>query len=222
MEIKLKLSPEEHKELVTYCNLNDLLINSVVKESFKVGFNIERYGLLNPTLEKETKIVEKEVIKYIEVPKVEEKEIIKIEYVEVEKPVEKIIEVIKEIPSPPTEIKIVEYVDREVIKEVPVEKIVNMIDNSQVDELIMKIKELENRPPQIVEVIKEVVIEKQVESDEKSKLDALQKTVMTLRQDNIQKDLKIKQLEKTIEDIQSLNEEKKAVYLKGSNLGNKL
>ena len=84
MEVKLKLSNEEHKELVAYCNLNDLLISSVVKDSFTTGFNIERYGLLNAGIEPEEKIIEKEIIKYVEVPKIEEREVVKIEYIEVE------------------------------------------------------------------------------------------------------------------------------------------
>ena len=107
MEVKLKLTSEEHKDLVAYCNLNDLLISSVVKDSFTTGFNIERYGLLNTGGEVQEKIVEKEVIKYVEVPVVQEKEVIKIEYVEIEKPIE-------------------------VIKEVIVEKIIH--DNSKTDE----------------------------------------------------------------------------------------
>ena len=75
MEVKLKLSKQEHKDLVDFCNLNDLLISSVVKDSFTAGFHIEKYGLLSgngeesKTVEKEV-IVEKEVevIKYVEVP----------------------------------------------------------------------------------------------------------------------------------------------------------
>ena len=62
MDVKLNLSNEEHKELVSYCNLNDLLISSVVKKSFTTGFNIERYGLLNADLEKPKEKI-KEVIK---------------------------------------------------------------------------------------------------------------------------------------------------------------
>jgi len=230
MEVKLKLTNEEHKELVAYCNLNDLLISSVVKDSFTNGFNIERYGLLNTDIKVQEKIVEKEVVKYVEVPVIQEKEVLKIEYVEVEKPVEKIVEIIKEIPTPPTEVKVVEYVDREVIKEVPVEKvvekIVNIYDNSQIDELLDKIKELESKPPQVVEVIKEVpvekIVEKQVGITDNSKLEALQNTLAKIRKDNIEKDLKIQELEKTIEQIQKLNEDKKAVFLSGSNLENKL
>jgi hypothetical protein len=90
MEVKLNLTKDEHKELVSYCNLNDLLISSVVKDSFTTGFNIERYGLLNTNLNKE-KVVEKEVIreKRVEIPVEVIKEVVKIEYVEIEKPVEK-------------------------------------------------------------------------------------------------------------------------------------
>jgi len=247
MEVKLKLSAEEHKELVAYCNLNDLLISSVVKDSFTTGFNIERYGLLNSETGKET-IVEKEVIKYVEVPKVEEKEVIKIEYIEVEKPVE----VIKEVP-------VEKIVVQEVVKEVPVEKVVEKVvkvsDDTQTNELLSKIQQLENTPPKIVEVIKEVpvervvihekkvevpvekivevpvekivevikevVIEKEVASDNNSKLEALQSTIMKLRQDNIEKDKLIKKMEEMIKETQKV-QEKNAVYLRGSNLDDKL
>ena len=83
MEIKIQLSSKEHKDLMAYCNLNDLLISSVVKDSFTNGFNIERYGLLSAGIETKEKEIIKEVVKYIEVPVIEEKEVVKIEYVEV-------------------------------------------------------------------------------------------------------------------------------------------
>jgi chromosome segregation ATPase len=230
-----------------------LLISEVVKKSFTTGFNIERYGLLNSGGETIEKEVIKEVIKYVEVPVVEEKEVVRIEYVEVEKPievikevqVEKIVEVIKEIPVDKVVIK-------EVIKEVPVETVVTKIeyisDNTQTNELLSKIQELESqmskkdknldelrqtldialdKPPveieKIVEVIKEVVVEKEsTDNNWKPKLEALQNTVQKLKQDNIDKDKKIREYEKTIEDIQKFNDDKKALFLKGSNLDDKL
>ena len=251
MEVKLKLSIEEHKELVAYCNLNDLLISSVVKDSFTTGFNIERYGLLNVSNETKEKIVEKEIVKYVEVPKIEEKEVIKIEYVDVEKIVEvpkeviveKIVEkeVIKEVP---VEKVVIQEVVKEVPVEVVVEKIVKISDDTQINELLLKIQQLESLPPKIVEVIKEVpiekiiiqekiveipkevikevVIEKEVEGFNQNKLEALQSTVMKLRQDNLEKDKKIKEYEKTIEDIQKFQLERKAAFLKGSNLDDTL
>lgn len=313
MEVKLNLTNTEHKDLLSYCNLNDLLISEVVKKSFTTGFNIERYGLLNAGIEQKEKEVIKEVIKYVEVPVVEEKEVIKIEYVDVpvekivtkEIEVEKIVEVIKEVPFDKVVIqeKIVELtkevpVDRvvekiveiikevpvekvviqEVIKEVPVEKVVYVTDQEEMNTKIFqkeqefeeqrknfstKVKEMEknfqnkldevsNKPPveKIVEVIKEVPVEKVViqekivekevikevpvevvkevfiekESDGnwKTKLEALQNTVQKLKQDNIEKDKKIREYEKTIEDIQKFQQDRKAAFLKGSNLDDTL
>ena len=227
MEVKLNLTNTEHKDLLSYCNLNDLLISEVVKKSFATGFNIERYGLLNAGQEVKEKEVIKEVIKYVEVPVVEEKEVVKIEYVEVEKrvevPVDRIIEVIKEIPSPPTEIKVIEYVDREVIKEVIKEVFVSNNDNiydkpePEIREVIIeKIVEVP------VEVVKEIIIEKESDGNWKPKLEALQNTVQKLKQDNIEKDKQIRDYEKTIEDIQKFQQDRKAAFLKGSNLDDTL
>ena len=258
MEVKINLSTTEHKNLVSYCNLNDLLVSSVVKDSFITGFNIERYGLLNSGQEVVEKEVIKEIIKYVEIPVVEEKEIVRIEYVDVpvevikevsvERIVEKIVEVIKEVPVDRVVEKMVEVtkeipVDKIVMKEVPIETIITKIeyisDDTKLNELLLKIQELENRPPETIEVIKEVVIEKEVivekevikevviekettDNNLKPKLDALQNTVQKLRQDNIDKDRQLKEYEKTINDIQKFQEDKKAMFLKGSNLDDKL
>jgi len=214
MEVKLKLTKEEHKDLVSFCNLNDLLISSVVKDSFTTGFNIERYGLLNSVTSKD-KQVEKEVIveKRVEVPVEIIKEVVKIEYVEIEKPVEVIKEVVVE--------KLVE-----IVKEVPVEKVVEKIvkvsDDTQVNELLLKIQQLENQPPKIVEVLKQVFVEKNNEGDFKPKLDALQNTIMKLKQDNIDKDKKIQEQQQKIDSLIQSDLQKGAVYLKGSNFDDKL
>jgi preprotein translocase subunit SecD len=235
MEIKLNLTNGEHKDLVSYCNLNDVLISEVVKKSFTTGFNIERYGLLNSNSSQE-KIVEKEVEKIVEVIK--------------EVPVEKIVEVIKEV--------VVEKpVEKIVIKEVPVEKIVTKVeyicDDSKTNELFGKIEQLEfekqemannfqsemskkqeeldklrysldellAKPP--VEKIVEVVVEKEIMDDSlKPKLDALQTTLSKVRQETLDKDEKIKELERTIQELKKTQENRQAVYFRGSNLNNKL
>ena len=304
MDVKITLSSTEHKELISFCNLNDLLVSETVKKSYMNGFNIERFGLLNSGQETIEREVIKEVIKYVEVPVVEEKEVIKIEYIEVEKPVEKIkevlvekivekivevpiekiVEITKEVPVDRVVEKIVEItkevpvekvVIKEVLKEVPVEKVVTKIeyisDNTQINELLSKIQQLENTPPKMIEVIKEVNVEVPVEvvrevmvevpvevikevnvevpvevirevirevrvevpvevivekenndSSLKPKFDALQNTVQKLRQEILDKDKLIKEYQGTIEDIQRYQGETKAVYLKGSNLDNKL
>ena len=116
--------------------------------------------------------------------------------------------------------------DREVIKEIPVEKvierIVNVHDNTQVDILIKKIEELENRPPEVIEVIKEVFVEKKVESNLQPKLDALQSTLQKLKQENIEKEKKIKEQEILIQELKSIRDNVRATYLRGSNLDDKL
>jgi heterodisulfide reductase subunit C len=94
----------------------------------------------------------------------------------------------------------------EIIKEIPVEKVV-------VQEKIVEIE----KP---IEVIKEIVIERG--DDLKPKLEALQQTVQKLKLDNIEKDKKIKEYEKTIQDIQKFQEDKKAMFLRGSNLDDNL
>ena len=244
MEYKLNLSSTENKDLISYCNMNDLRISEVIKKSYLEGFNIERYGLLNTGGIRE-KQVEKEVIveKRVEIPVEVIKEVVRIEYVEV--PVDRIVEIIKEVPSPPVETEVIKYVDREVIKEVkvevPVEKIVYIYDKKEeevvtkvetnCDEFLSKIQELESRKPEVIEVIKEVPVEviKEIiiekESTDiglKSKLDAIQNTVQKLKQDNIEKDNKIREYEKTIEDIQKFQTDRKAAFLKGSNLDDTL
>ncbi len=279
MEYKLNLSSTENKDLVSYCNMNDLRISEVVKKSFVTGFNIERYGLLNTGGIRE-KQVEKEVIveKRVEIPVEVIKEVVKIEYVEVEKPIEvikevqvdRIVEVIKEVPVDRVIEKVVEIVKeipvekvviKDVIKEVPVEKIVYVTDQEEMNsrifqkeqefeeqrqifstktrelennfhneknELLLKIQQLETKEPEVkeiireVEVIKEIVIEKDGDSSLKPKLEALQSTVQKLKQDNIEKDKKIREYEQTIQDIQKFQEEKKAMFLRGSNLDDKL
>ena len=244
MEYKLNISSTENKDLISYCNLNDLRISEVIKKSYLEGFNIERYGLLNTGGIRE-KQVEKEVIveKRVEIPVEVIKEVVRIEYVEV--PVDRIVEIIKEVPSPPVETEVIKYVDREVITEVkvevPVEKIVYIYDKKEeevvtkvetnCDEFLSKIQELESRKPEVIEVIKEVPVEviKEIiiekESTDiglKSKLDAIQNTVQKLKLDNIEKDKKIKEYEKTIEDIQKFQTDRKAAFLKGSNLDDTL
>jgi hypothetical protein len=192
MEIKLNLSNTEHKELVSYCNLNDLLVSEVVKKSFTTGFSIERYGLLSDGAEVVEKVVEKIVEKRVEIPVEVEKEVIKIEYVEVIKEVIREVEKIVEVPV-------------EVIKEV--EKIV--YNEGEVVEVIREVP---------VEVIREVVVEKEPDN---TKLKALEQTLHKLKTENIEKDKKIKELEQTINNIQ-FNQKNSATFLRGSNLNDKL
>jgi Tfp pilus assembly protein PilN len=291
MNITLELDSNQYKDLTRYCGLNKFIPEEIAKKSYLEGFTIEKYGLLGKTHnngEKDLKTggiqekrVEIEVIreKRVEIPVEVIKEVVKIEYVEipvekrVEVPVEKIVERIVNVTDD-TKInelllKIQQLENRppeivEVVKEVPVDRVVEKIiyttDDIQINELGGKIAKLENerqlfstkttemenifhnkmskkdeeldelrrtldehlsKPP--VEKIVELVVEKEITDNSlKSKLDALQNTLTKVRQETLEKDKKIKELEQTIQEIQKFQENKQAVYLKGSNLDNKL
>jgi hypothetical protein len=293
MEYKLNLSSTENKDLISYCNMNDLRISEVIKKSYLEGFNIERYGLLNVGGTRE-KQAEKEVIveKRVEIPVEVIKEVVRVEYVEVpiekiveiikEVPVEKVVEIIKEVPVERVVEKVVEIIKeipvekvviKDVIKEVPVDKVVYVTDQEEMNTKIFqkeqefeqqrkvfstKTQEMENifqeemskkdkeldelrhsldilrqTPPLEkvievikevpVEIIKEVVIEKEsTDIGLKSKLEAIQNTVQKLKQDNIEKDKQIMEYQKTIEEIQKFQQDRKAAFLKGSNLDDTL
>jgi len=231
MLTQIQLSKDEYKDLVSYCELNNLIIDDVVQKSFLEGFRIEKYGLLNS----KDRIIEKEIIKEVPVEKIVEiiKEVPVIEYIEIikEVPVEKIVEIIKEIPSEPEKIEVIKYVDREVIKEVIVEKLINndleipakeiIIEKEIPVEIIKEViveKIIEKEVP--VEVIKEIIIENN-NDDLKLKLEAIQQTLMKLKQDNIEKDTLINKLNEQLSS-QKNNENKPAFFMRGSNLNNKL
>ena len=150
----INLSQKEIKDIQRFCELNKIEdIPSFLRDCAWKGYEIEKFGLLGKTGGIEEKRVEIEVIreKRVEIPVEVIKEVVKVEYVEVpvevikEVPIDKIVEVIKEVP-------VEKVVIQEVIKEVPVEKIVTIYDNSTENELLLKIQQLENRPPEIVEV----------------------------------------------------------------------
>ena len=254
------LTKDELKDLESYCALNKFNVDEIIKSSFKQGFSIEKYGLLENMGGIQEKRVEIEVIreKRVEIPVEVIKEVVKIEYVEV--PVEVIKEVFVEVP-------VEKEVIKEIIKEVPVEKIVTIYDNSSENELLLKIQQLEQEfstKTTEIDIIRqefstittenenifhykmskkdeeldelrrtldehlakptvEVVVEKETTDNlSKSKLDALQNTLAKVRQETLEKDKKIKELEQTIQEIQKFQDNKQAVYLKGSNLDDKL
>ena len=93
--------------------------------------------------------------------------------------------------------------------------------DDDIAELRQTLDEHLDKPP--VEKIVEVVVEKETtDNSSKSKLDALQNTLAKVRQETLDKDKKIRELEQTIQEIQKFQDNKQAVYLKGSNLDDKL
>jgi hypothetical protein len=230
----INLSQQEIKDIQRFCELNKIEdIPTFLRTCAWKGYEIEKYGLLGKMGGIQEKRVEIEVIreKRVEIPVEVIKEVVKVEYVEVpvevikEVPVDKIVEVIKEVP-------VERVVIQEVIKEVPVEKIVTIYDNSTENELLLKIQQLENRPPEIVEVEKIIEIEKEVEkivevikevivektTTDNSKQKALEETIQKIRTELQLKNKEINDLKLTIADIQKQGGSK-SVYMDGSNLG---
>jgi predicted RNase H-like nuclease (RuvC/YqgF family) len=172
-------------------------IDNFIYLCFKQGFDIKKYGFLGETGIVGEKQVEIEVIR--------------------EKRVEVPVEVIKEV-----------------------EKIVYKTDDSQVNELLFKIQQLENemskkdkeldelrrnldiildKPP--VEIIKEVEILKEVEVPN-DKMGMLQETLQVLRKELQTKNERIKELEKINRDLENTSSQTNAVFLRGSNLNNRI
>ena len=119
-----KIFNNKTTEAVTqFCNLNNIEnIDEFMYKCFQEGFNIRKYGLLGKTVNEGEKDLKTGIVgeKQVEIEVIRE--------IRVEVPVEVEKVVIKEIPV-------------EVIKEV--EKIIYTSDDTQVNELLLKIQQLE-------------------------------------------------------------------------------
>jgi predicted RNase H-like nuclease (RuvC/YqgF family) len=220
MEHKITLSYSEQQEVELFCKLNNITIDELIKKSFKTGYNIEKYGLVGKMGGEQEKRVEIEVIreKRVEIPVEVIKEVEKI----VEVPVDRVVEVIKEVP-----------VDRVIIKEVPVEKIVTIYDNSSENELLVKIEQLESEKKIFSTKIEELESELQKFSTKMTEMEnifqnnnnsqQLQNTIQSLMKNLRDKNIEIDELKKQI-NIQDKNNEmyERAKYLRSSNLDDTL
>ena len=130
-------------EFLIYCEINGIEnIDKLAKETFERGFSLLKYGETptgNSTIKEKIVEVIKEVIVEKQLPpeiKYVDREVIK------EVPVEKIVEVIKEVPI---QIKgDTQVITKEVIKKVPIEKIVEVVNNDEIIRLTNKNSELES------------------------------------------------------------------------------
>ena len=235
--------PKDLKDKIwNYCRLNDITdLNGFMIKTLKKGFDIEVYGLLGETLndgEKDLKTsgerekrVEIEVIveKRVEVPVEVIKEIEKIVEVPVEviKEVEKIVEVEKVVTK-------VEYIcDKESENELG-GKIAELEENifqlnkeleSERKIFSIKTEEMENN-------FQNEMSKKDKELDELRrsldiKLDdtnqkKLQETLQKLRKEILEKNQKIKDLEKINDDLQNTKNPVKGFFMKGSNINDTL
>ena len=235
--------PKDLKDKIwNYCRLNDITdLNGFMIKTLKKGFDIEVYGLLGETLndgEKDLKTsgerekrVEIEVIveKRVEVPVEVIKEIEKIVEVPVEviKEVEKIVEVEKVVTK-------VEYIcDKESENELG-GKIAELEENIfQLNkELDSERKIFSTKTEEMENNFQNEMSKKDKELDELRrsldiKLDdtnqkMLQETLQKLRKEISDKNEKIKNLEKINQDLQNTRNPLKAIFMRGSNLNDRI
>jgi predicted RNase H-like nuclease (RuvC/YqgF family) len=195
-------SKETIQSVTAFCESQEIKdINNFMYLCFKQGFDIKKYGFLGET----------EQEKIVEVPVEIIKEVEKI----VEVPVEKVVTKIKYIRDQNNENELVEKITK-------LENEMSKKDE-ELDELRRNLDIIVDKPP--VEVIKEVekIVEviKEVEKPD-DRMEMLQETLLTLRKELQTKNERIKELEKINRDLENLSSQKGAVFLRGSNLNNRI
>jgi ElaB/YqjD/DUF883 family membrane-anchored ribosome-binding protein len=234
-------SRETMQAVSAFCESKEIKdVDNFIYLCFKQGFDIRKYGLLEKTGGEQEKWVEKEVIveKRVEVPI----EVIK----EVEKIVEVPVEVIKEVP-------VEKVVIKEVIKEIPVDRVVEKIiqtsDDTQVNELLSKIdqlngeisiktleidnirQEFSTKTEEMENIFQNKMSKKDEELDElrrnldifvtNDKTKMLQETLQNLRSELQQKNEQLKELEKINRELLNGNQNQ-AYLMRGSNLNRRI
>ena len=231
----LNINSKYEYDIQQYCKLNNIEdVNLFVTQCFKQGFDIKKYGFLGNSLNEGEKHLINEVIveKRIEIP------------VEVIKEIP--VEVIKEVKV----IEYVDReVIKEIFVEVPKEKTVTKIeyisDEKTENELLFKIQQLEQtifhlneelvsereefstKTQELTNIFQDkiskenVKVEKEVVVDN-SKQKMLESTLQNLRKELTLKNSLILELETKNKQLESNNEHQPAVYLKGSNLTEKM
>jgi hypothetical protein len=211
-----KIDNKYHKDILSFIKLNEIEdVDTFINKCFKKGFDIEKYGLIGNDVEI------KEIEKIVEVP------------------VEKIVEVIKEVPDPPIEIEVIKYVDREVIKEVPVEKIEYIYDKTPTEleekifhleqELLTEKRNFSTKIQEMEKIFENEMSKKDSELDifrqkldipvNENKVKMLENTLQNLRKELQFKMTKINELEDKVKNLEEqLSKKINAIYMKGSNL----
>jgi len=131
-----------------------------------------------------------------------------------------VVEIIKEVPSSPTEIEVIKYVDREVIKEVkvevPVEKIVYIYDKKE-EEVVPNLDNICDEKDEIISQLNLKIQHLESQEVQENKEKMLQQTLVNLKKDLSLSSEKIKELEKINEQLKT-QQPIGAVFMKGSNL----
>ena len=194
----------------SFCDANNIEDkDNFIYLCFKQGFDIKKFGLLGETLnegEKDLKTVEIEEIR-VEVP------------VEVIREVEKIVTKIEYICDKSGESELfgkIKQLEEEMSKKD--EKLDELRRNL---DIILDIT-LDEPPVEIIKEVEKIVeVIKEVEKPN-DRVEMLQETLISLRKELQTKNERIKELEKINRDLENLSSNKGAVYLRGSNLNNRI
>ena len=223
VEKRVEIPVEVIKEVEKIVEVEKEIIKEIIKE-VPVEKVVEKIVEVTKEIPVE-KVVIKEVIKEVPIEKVVEKEVFITDDKEVSELLLKIqqLESDKQLFSTKTQ-ELEEQVQKFSTITTEMENIFQKEMSKKDDdiaELRQTLDEHLAKPP--VERIVEVVVEKEItDNSSKSKLDALQNTLAKVRQETLDKDKKIRELEQTIQEIQKFQDNKQAVYFKGSNLDDKL
>ena len=223
VEKRVEIPVEVIKEVEKIVEVEKEIIKEIIKE-VPVEKVVEKIVEVTKEIPVE-KVVIKEVIKEVPIEKVVEKEVFITDDKEVSELLLKIqqLESDKQLFSTKTQ-ELEEQVQKFSTITTEMENIFQKEMSKKDDdiaELRQTLDEHLAKPP--VERIVEVVVEKETtDNSSKSKLDALQNTLAKVRQETLDKDKKIRELEQTIQEIQKFQDNKQAVYFKGSNLDDKL
>ena len=193
-----------------FCDANNIEDkDDFIYRCFKQGFDIKKFGLLGETLnegEKDLKTVEIEEIR-VEVP------------VEVIREVEKIVTKIEYICDKSGESELfgkIKQLEEEMSKKD--EKLDELRRNL---DIILDIT-LDEPPVEIIKEVEKIVeVIKEVEKPN-DRVEMLQETLISLRKELQTKNERIKELEKINRDLENLSSNKGAVFLRGSNLNNRI
>ena len=209
VEVPIEIIKEVEKEVIKEI-IKEVPIEKVVEKIVEITKEI-------PV----EKIVIKEVIKEIPIEKVVEKEV----FITDDKQVNELLLKIQQLESDKRvfSTKTQEFED-EIQKFSTIKTEMENIFQNKMSKKEEELDELRNsldilRQTDLVEKVVEVVIEKPVDDNKSQKL---QETLAKLRQEILNKDKKISDLELKISELMGLQQEKKALYLKGSNLDDKL
>jgi hypothetical protein len=205
----IDLNSKELKDIKQFCELNKIEdVQKFMHTCFKQGYEIKKFGLLNPgkTGGIEEKWVEKEVIieKRVEIPIEVIKEVEKI----IEVPVEKIVTIYDNSVNDELLLKIQQLEFDKQLFSIKTQELVQ--DTRAVDELLLersvlknKINELENKPI------------------DNSKQKALEETIQKLRSELQLKNKEINDLKQIISEFK-LSQDRQGIFLDGSNLNRTL